>query len=74
MDLPQAKPEPYKDPFEGIYSGWAGEFSRVYAEATEPPRSFYFVTALTCLGALTSWNERGGAKEYGYQENRRICS
>lgn len=40
------------DPLASIYTGWAGEFSRVYAEATEIPRSFLFISALTALGSL----------------------
>ncbi|NIM99471.1 MAG: DUF3987 domain-containing protein [candidate division Zixibacteria bacterium] len=50
----EPKPRPEGDPLKSIYSGWAGEFSRIYAEATEPPRSFYFISALTCLGNVIS--------------------
>lgn len=51
---PEPVPSSEKDPLEEVYCGWAGEFSKVYSQHTEAPRSFYFVSALTCLGLLLS--------------------
>jgi len=42
------------DHLEPVYSGWAGDFSLMMSRVTEPPRSFYFLSALTCLGVLLS--------------------
>lgn len=50
----EPKKEKLEDPLLNVYSGWAGEFSKVYSEHTEAPRSFYFMSALTCLGILLS--------------------
>ena len=40
------------DPLDDMYSGWAGEFSRMMSRLMEPPRSFFYFSALTCLGTL----------------------
>jgi len=50
----EPRKEKLEDPLINVYSGWAGEFSKVYSEHTEAPRSFYFMAALTCLGILLS--------------------
>jgi 5S rRNA maturation endonuclease (ribonuclease M5) len=41
-------------PFPDILSGAAGEFATVYGEALEPPKQFFFMSYLTCLGNALS--------------------
>jgi len=37
---------------EESYLGWAGEFAQMYSEYNEAPKAFFYMAALTCLGAL----------------------
>ncbi len=41
-------------PLDEVYSGWAGEFSAAMSRVTEPPREFYYIGGLTCLGSILS--------------------
>lgn len=49
-------PEEYKEetPLEEVYSGWAGRYSAMMSRTLESPRSFWYFSALTCLGTLLS--------------------
>jgi len=40
------------DPLKSVYSGWAGDFSKVYSSITEAPRSFYHMCALVSIGNI----------------------
>jgi hypothetical protein len=52
---PQPQPRAQALAFpEKALLGWPGEFAELYGRYTEAPRSFYFMAALTCLGALLS--------------------
>lgn len=41
-------------PLDSVYSGWAGEYSAAMSRVTEPPREFYYMGGLTCLGSILS--------------------
>jgi hypothetical protein len=41
-------------PLDDVYSGWAGKYSAAMSRITEPPRSFFYFSALTCLGTVMS--------------------
>jgi len=40
--------------FPDIMSGLAGDFAQLYSEHLEPPKHFFYMTYLTCLGSLLS--------------------
>jgi hypothetical protein len=48
--------EPNQDPlqFPDIMTGLAGNFAEVYSACLEPPKHFFYMCFLTCLGALLS--------------------
>ncbi|MBD3343288.1 MAG: hypothetical protein GF353_29600 [Candidatus Lokiarchaeota archaeon] len=42
------------DEFPEIYRGVAGEYADLYSKYLEPPKEFFFMSFLTCLGSIVS--------------------